>query len=278
MEFKNIRNLYACGDVHGMYKKFTSAFNKVNLQQNDVMVFLGDYIDRGEECKEMMQFVVDHIDKQNMIFLKGNHEDMMITDIAMKIKDIYNIDELDVTTLLKYINEKVLKELLEDSSYEYCWVKNGGLTTIEAMLEDIILAKQFILCVLQMELVVDIAFNGEKIYFSHAGCNSRKLRKGKEQDDSDYLWTREEFYCNYEGEHKWIVGHTPIQSFDVKEIVPLYLTNNIIMCDTGSYLYDGRISIIDLRTNEVFQDNVNEEEPRRWYEHQFSDMKMYGFE
>lgn len=276
MMFKNINKLYACGDIHGMYKKFIDVFNQVKLEKNDLMVFLGDYIDRGEECLEMMRFVVDNIDNERMVFLKGNHEDLMIEDIALKIKEIYNIETLDVKTFLKYVNERVLTELLDEPSVEYCWVKNGGLTTIEAMLKDIVLAKQFILCALSMEVKIEVEYNGEVIYFSHAGCNARKSERN--QEEYDYLWTREDFYREYKGEHKWIVGHTPIQSFNVNELIPLYLTNNIIMCDTGSYLHDGRISIIDLGTNEVFQDNVNEEAPYRWYEYVMPSMKMYNFE
>ena len=31
-----INNLYVCGDVHGMYKKFINVFNQVKLDDNDI--------------------------------------------------------------------------------------------------------------------------------------------------------------------------------------------------------------------------------------------------
>ena len=34
-----INNLYVCGDIHGMYKKFIDVFNQIKLDDNDKMVF-----------------------------------------------------------------------------------------------------------------------------------------------------------------------------------------------------------------------------------------------
>ena len=45
------------------------------------------------------------------------------------------------------------------------------------------------------------------------------------------------------------MGHTPTQSIggrDMSRNVPLFLKNNIIACDTGSFLPNGRISCVDV--------------------------------
>lgn len=262
-----INNLYVCGDVHGMYKKFIDVFNQIKLDDNDKMIFLGDYIDRGEECLEMMKFVVDNIDNEKMIFLKGNHEDMMIEDFITKIEEIYGIGNLDVKTFLKYIDKDVLESLLHDGSPKYIWVQNGGSTTIKAMLKDIVLAKQYILCSLHMQIKIDIEYKGNLIHFSHAGCNA--LKSESNQTDYDYIWSRESFYDYYQGKNLWVVGHTPIQCFTDDDVCPLMLENNILMCDTGSYLDEGRISIVNLKTNKVYQDNVNEKAPTKWMKFMF---------
>ena len=61
----------------------------------------------------------------------------------------------------------------------------------------------------------------------------------------DLLWIRDSFFDNYRGAELVVVGHTPTQALDGRN-VPLFLPNNIIACDTGSFLPDGRISCVDV--------------------------------
>lgn len=75
----------AIGDIHGCYHEMTALFVKLSPfmkrnEDNFQIVFLGDYIDRGPNSKE----VVDKIMEMQrtlpypVIALKGNHEDMLI--------------------------------------------------------------------------------------------------------------------------------------------------------------------------------------------------------
>ena len=71
----------------------------------------------------------------------------------------------------------------------------------------------------------------------------------KDQTAEDLLWIREPFLDHYRGSELVVVGHTPTQligGHDMERNTPLFLENNIIACDTGSFLPGGRISCVDV--------------------------------
>ena len=72
-----IERLLVFGDIHGKWEKFLSAYEKVNFNpEKDMLIFLGDYLDRGENTVSVMDWVLEHRGRENMLFLKGNHEAM----------------------------------------------------------------------------------------------------------------------------------------------------------------------------------------------------------
>ena len=72
-----IERLLVVGDIHGQWDKFQSLFAKVRFNpERDFMVFLGDYLDRGDKPVPLMDFILAHQDTKGMIFLRGNHEQM----------------------------------------------------------------------------------------------------------------------------------------------------------------------------------------------------------
>jgi serine/threonine protein phosphatase 1 len=74
-----VNKIIAIGDVHGKLDKLQQLFSKLSFDQNDTIIFLGDYIDRGEDSKGVIDFVLSLKDKCNLVTLKGNHE-MFATD------------------------------------------------------------------------------------------------------------------------------------------------------------------------------------------------------
>ena len=82
------KRVLAIGDVHGEYEKFLSLYSKINFNpKEDLLVFLGDYIDMGEKPLHILNFLYKLRKYENVIILRGNHEDMMI--------DYYNSGEKD---------------------------------------------------------------------------------------------------------------------------------------------------------------------------------------
>ena len=62
------------GDIHNCYDPVKEYFNKNPESDKNLYVFVGDYFDRGIQGKEVLQFCLDHCEKDNFIFLTGNHE------------------------------------------------------------------------------------------------------------------------------------------------------------------------------------------------------------
>ena len=63
---------YVMSDIHGCYDDMLMMIEKIKLSDEDVLVFAGDYIDRGPKSYEMIKWIEKNIN--NAIFLKGNHE------------------------------------------------------------------------------------------------------------------------------------------------------------------------------------------------------------
>lgn len=74
--------LFVVGDIHGCYNELIRLLDKTDnmIEEGDQYVFLGDYIDRGPNSKQVIDLLIarskDHPNEH--IFIKGNHEDMLI--------------------------------------------------------------------------------------------------------------------------------------------------------------------------------------------------------
>ena len=65
---------YAIGDIHGCLQHLESVVRKINPTPDDHLVFLGDYIDRGPQSKEVVDYLISLAERVRCTFLKGNHE------------------------------------------------------------------------------------------------------------------------------------------------------------------------------------------------------------
>ena len=73
--------LFAISDIHGCFKPFYELIiNTIKLRKSDQLILLGDYIDRGDKSKEVIDLIID-LQKTgfNITPLIGNHE-LMLTD------------------------------------------------------------------------------------------------------------------------------------------------------------------------------------------------------
>jgi Calcineurin-like phosphoesterase. len=52
--------LFAISDIHGCFKPFYELIvNCIKLKKSDQLILLGDYIDRGDQSKEVIDFIID---------------------------------------------------------------------------------------------------------------------------------------------------------------------------------------------------------------------------
>ena len=72
------------GDIHGMATKLENLLGQIDmwcaanaraaLRQ---LIFLGDYIDRGPDSRQVLQ-IVQRLQAEGAICLRGNHEELML--------------------------------------------------------------------------------------------------------------------------------------------------------------------------------------------------------
>ena len=85
---------FAVGDIHGCLHLLKKLIDIIQPTNEDTIIFLGDYIDRGPDSKGVIDFLIDLKDKTNCIFLIGNHEDMMLQYLKSyrnKVKKLISI-------------------------------------------------------------------------------------------------------------------------------------------------------------------------------------------
>lgn len=66
----------AIGDIHGCNKAIRALIETINPLKDDLLVFVGDYIDRGPDSRGTIDYLLEIESKHATIFLRGNHEIM----------------------------------------------------------------------------------------------------------------------------------------------------------------------------------------------------------
>lgn len=106
---------YVVADIHGFYSELKLALNEKGFFSDALphkLIVCGDLMDRGAEAKEVQQFIIDLMDKDQVILIRGNHEDLMMdllcnwgnksyllsyhksnktTDTVLQLTDTFNI-------------------------------------------------------------------------------------------------------------------------------------------------------------------------------------------
>ena len=71
---------YVVSDVHSFYTEMIKALEEKGFftdKEPHKLVVCGDLFDRGEESVKMQEFILDLIKKDEVILVKGNHEDLI---------------------------------------------------------------------------------------------------------------------------------------------------------------------------------------------------------
>lgn len=66
--------LLAIGDVHGCSSALDSLLELVAPQEDDTLVFLGDYVDRGPDSRGVIERLIELSKRHNVVALRGNHD------------------------------------------------------------------------------------------------------------------------------------------------------------------------------------------------------------
>jgi len=72
---------YVVSDVHGFYSEMEKALcdkGFFNDTEPHKLIICGDLLDRGKEAVKVQDFALELLHKGDLIFIRGNHEDLMV--------------------------------------------------------------------------------------------------------------------------------------------------------------------------------------------------------
>ncbi|TDI76631.1 MAG: serine/threonine protein phosphatase [Bacteroidetes bacterium] len=94
--------LIAIGDIHGCAKSLDGLIREIAPTQEDHLVFIGDYIDRGPDSKGVIERLLKLDEEFKCTFLRGNHEDLLLGYLDRGEYDIFAMNG-GIATLSSYM-------------------------------------------------------------------------------------------------------------------------------------------------------------------------------
>ncbi|WP_294346708.1 metallophosphoesterase family protein [Prosthecochloris sp.] len=217
------KRIIAIGDIHGCIHSLQRLIDKLELQETDQLVFLGDYIDRGKHSKEVIDCLLKLREQYHCFFLMGNHERMFL-------------DYLET----------------HESSL---WLRNGGIAVLESYnsKDGLDLPEKHIAFMRSCRYHIET----EHFFFAHGGIDPEMSIKDnlRYMKPEDYCWMRTHLRSNYleNNRYNWektvVCGHTPLSQ-------PVLL-EKLIAIDTGCVYKDspsfGWLSAVILPERRIVQ-------------------------
>lgn len=102
--------IYAVADIHGHLDILKETMKRVELSGDNKLIFLGDYIDSGPSSKETLEYIFN-LQKQypnQIVALKGNHEEWFIDWLENEIEIAYFQADKDFATLKTFLKSNQL--------------------------------------------------------------------------------------------------------------------------------------------------------------------------
>ncbi len=228
--------VFVVGDVHGeitLLKKLLEKWDREKQQ----LIFIGDLGDRGENSKACFLLAKELVEKYGAIYLKGNHEDM----------------------LLRFIGKP------EEFAGNY--FLNGGLGTLESFLHERIneeyspteialMMKHYYKNLFAFLAELPLYYEWEQYVFVHAGVDLGK-KDWHDSTEEDFLWIREPFHKKKNRTGKTIVfGHTPtFYLHGDNDRSDLWISDDKIGIDGGA-VYGGSLHGVVFDKNGLKEDHI----------------------
>jgi serine/threonine protein phosphatase 1 len=214
--------LFAIGDIHGCIDQLRELVESViGIRKQDRIVFLGDYIDRGNKSREVVDYIMNlQHNGYAVIPLIGNHEWMLL-------------------------------EAYEEDNRLINWIFNGGSSTLDSF--GIKALKELSREYIDFFNSLRYYYIFENYIFVHAGFNDNI--SDTFNDYYDMIWTRRESYSNPVFKDKIIIhGHTPVTVEICRKMIDE--KNRVINIDTGCVYSDitgyGHLTAVELFSMRLF--------------------------
>lgn len=73
VDYSGYKQIHHIGDIHGSFTALMT-YLKDGIREDELYIFTGDYIDRGVENGEVLEYIISIMDMPNVILMEGNHE------------------------------------------------------------------------------------------------------------------------------------------------------------------------------------------------------------
>lgn len=224
--------MYSVGDIHGNLDALIALHDKIQqdaagFSGDKIIVYLGDYIDRGMESRQVVDLLIKHpLSGFRAIHLRGNHDQVLLDFLGSENIAPQWFNFGGQATVLSY------------------GVTLAGIPSGEKQiqlrkdLQDMIPVDH-----LSFFQQLEYSFSIGDYFFVHAGVRPRIALQ--RQSPMDMMWIREEFLNSPYRFDKMIVhGHSVVTEPEMLE--------NRIAIDTGAYM-TGRLTCLALESD------------RRWF-------------
>lgn len=182
----------AISDIHGCLDELNQILDTVNYNcGEDQLVLLGDYVDRGQKSKQVLNKVIDLVNN-GAIALRGNHDQMFIDWLTTddNLNEMNYLNNGGMMTILSYVGPDFFDDKLD--------LHEAKLFIIEHYKNHLDFIKK-----------LPYYHETEQYIFVHAGINPF-YKDWKETPNNEMIWIREPFLNNDNGTDKVVVhGHTP---------------------------------------------------------------------
>jgi serine/threonine protein phosphatase 1 len=86
-----MNKIYVIADIHGCYRELTGLFEAIGPDEElDTLVFLGDYVNRGEDSRGVVDFILSVQQRfRHVVTLMGNHELILLNYLRGEDKDFF---------------------------------------------------------------------------------------------------------------------------------------------------------------------------------------------
>ncbi|MCW1885309.1 metallophosphoesterase [Luteolibacter flavescens] len=71
-------SIFVIGDIHGYLEALDALLGSIPIREEDVLIFLGDYVNKGPHVREVLNRLVEISARPNTVFLRGNHDQMLL--------------------------------------------------------------------------------------------------------------------------------------------------------------------------------------------------------
>jgi serine/threonine protein phosphatase 1 len=78
---------HVIGDIHGCLEPLQRLLEKVRPRREDPVIFVGDYIDRGPQSRQVVEYLLTL--PFQCTFLLGNHEQMLLNFLAGRDEELF---------------------------------------------------------------------------------------------------------------------------------------------------------------------------------------------